>query len=145
MANDSVSLVVSRPAFTELVSRISSPTGLSRRLAPPALRALSNFILDRLQPRLISFEEQVCSHNSIILIPTRSSLYVVHVVLFVYTLQAVSLRQDLASMYERDGALREAASVLSQMPLESGQKYLCFSSFISKVEFLFYDIICSSF
>ena len=59
VVNDSVSLVVSRPAFTELVSRISSSSGLARRLPPPALRALANFILDRLQPRLISFEEQV--------------------------------------------------------------------------------------
>ena len=39
------------------------------------------------------------------------------------TVQAVALRQELASMYEREGALREAATVLSQMPLESGQKY----------------------
>ena len=56
-------------------------------------------------------------------------------------------------MYEREGALREAATVLSQMPLESGQKYYLMKNsdyFISRVvltqplQYEYFWFFCSS-
>jgi COP9 signalosome complex subunit 4 len=54
---------------------------------------ISNFTLDRVQPRVISFEEQVAT-----------------------------IRQHLASIYERQEQWREAANVLGLIPLETGQR-----------------------
>jgi len=50
----------------------------------------------QVQPRVISFEEQVAS-----------------------------IRQHLADIYERNHNWREAANVLVGIPLETGQKYIC--------------------
>jgi COP9 signalosome complex subunit 4 len=55
--------------------------------------SISHFTLDRVQPRVISFEEQVAT-----------------------------IRQHLAAIYERQEKWREAATVLSHIPLETGQR-----------------------
>lgn len=51
--------------------------------------------LPQVQPRVISFEEQVAS-----------------------------IRQHLADIYERESSWRDAAAVLTGIPLETGQKYV---------------------
>lgn len=56
-------------------------------------KAISHYALDKVQPRVISFEEQVAS-----------------------------IRQHLADIYERNQNWREAANVLVGIPLETGQK-----------------------
>lgn len=52
MVHESVSLVVSRQILTEICSHIPNMD------VSPA-KEVSHFILDKLQPRAISFEEQV--------------------------------------------------------------------------------------
>lgn len=58
-------------------------------------KAVSHYTLEKVQPRVISFEEQVAS-----------------------------IRQHLSDIYERNQNWREAASVLVGIPLETGQKYV---------------------
>lgn len=66
---------------------------------------MSHYTLEKVQPRVISFEEQVAS-----------------------------IRQHLADIYERNQNWREAASVLVGIPLETGQKYVASShNFINRV------------
>lgn len=55
---------------------------------------ISHFTLDKVQPRVISFEEQVSN-----------------------------IRQHLAQIYERQEDWKKAANVLVGIPLETGQKY----------------------
>ena len=52
VVHESVSLVVSRQVLTELCSYIPNMESMSAK-------NVSHFILDKLQPRAISFEEQV--------------------------------------------------------------------------------------
>lgn len=66
-------------------------------------KAVSHYTLDKVQPRVISFEEQVAS-----------------------------IRQHLADIYERNQNWRDAASVLVGIPLETGQKYTLLTIVISK-------------
>ena len=54
VVHESLSLVVSRQILTELCNHIPNMD------ASPA-KEISHFILDKLQPRAISFEEQVCA------------------------------------------------------------------------------------
>ncbi|CAH0392296.1 unnamed protein product [Bemisia tabaci] len=56
-------------------------------------KVIAHYILEKVQPRVISFEEQVAS-----------------------------VRQHLASIYEKEQCWREAANVLVGIPLETGQK-----------------------
>lgn len=57
-------------------------------------KMISHFTLDKVHPRVISFEEQVAN-----------------------------IRQHLSQIYEREECWREAADVLVGIPLETGQKY----------------------
>lgn len=85
--NEHVSLVISRQILTDVSSQlIKLPDDISK--------LVSHFALDKVQPRVISFEEQVAS-----------------------------IRQHLAQIYERNHNWREAANVLVGIPLETGQKY----------------------
>jgi len=86
MVNENVSLVVSRQLFTDYGARIQ---GLEDDVA----EQVALFTLEKIQPRVISFEEQVSS-----------------------------LRQHLAQMYERQELWKQAAAVLVGIPLETGQK-----------------------
>lgn len=86
VVNDQVSLVISRQILTEICVQLT-------KLPDEASSEISHFTLDRVQPRVISFEEQVAT-----------------------------IRQHLASIYERKEQWREAASVLGLIPLETGQR-----------------------
>jgi len=86
MVNENVSLVVSRQLLTDFGSRL-------QKREDTIAETIAHFTLERIQPRVISFEEQVSS-----------------------------LRQHLAQMYERQELWKEAASVLVGIPLETGQK-----------------------
>lgn len=52
MASEGVSLVVSRQIFTELCNNLPN-------IDKTSAKNISHFALDKLQPRVISFEEQV--------------------------------------------------------------------------------------
>ncbi|XP_074113307.1 COP9 signalosome subunit 4 [Cotesia typhae] len=86
IVNENVSLVISRQVLTDVSNRLS-------QLDDEISKAVSHYTLDKVQPRVISFEEQVAS-----------------------------IRQHLANIYERKQDWREAANVLVGIPLETGQK-----------------------
>ncbi|KDR18210.1 COP9 signalosome complex subunit 4 [Zootermopsis nevadensis] len=86
IVNENVSLVISRQILTDVSTQLT--------VLPDAIsKAVSHYTLDKVQPRVISFEEQVAS-----------------------------IRQHLADIYEREQSWRDAASVLVGIPLETGQK-----------------------
>lgn len=81
-------MVISRQLLTDVGNHLAQlPNHISKMI--------SHFTLDKVQPRVISFEEQVAN-----------------------------IRQHLAEIYEREENWREAADVLVGIPLETGQKYL---------------------
>ncbi|XP_015126922.1 COP9 signalosome complex subunit 4 [Diachasma alloeum] len=86
IVNENVSLVISRQVLTDVSNRLL-------HLPDEISKAVSHYTLDKVQPRVISFEEQVAS-----------------------------IRQHLADIYERNQNWREAANVLVGIPLETGQK-----------------------
>uniref|UniRef100_A0A8C6T379 COP9 signalosome complex subunit 4 n=1 Tax=Neogobius melanostomus TaxID=47308 RepID=A0A8C6T379_9GOBI len=86
MVNENVSLVISRQLLTDFCTHLPS-------LPDATAKAVYHFTLERIQPRVISFEEQVAS-----------------------------IRQHLATIYEKEGDWRNAAQVLVGIPLETGQK-----------------------
>ncbi|CAD6216294.1 GSCOCG00004445001-RA-CDS [Cotesia congregata] len=86
IVNENVSLVISRQVLTDVSNRLA-------QLDDEISKAVSHYTLDKVQPRVISFEEQVAS-----------------------------IRQHLANIYERKQDWREAANVLVGIPLETGQK-----------------------
>uniref|UniRef100_A0A6J0U9L0 COP9 signalosome complex subunit 4 n=1 Tax=Pogona vitticeps TaxID=103695 RepID=A0A6J0U9L0_9SAUR len=86
MVNENVSLVISRQLLTDFCTHLPSlPDGTAKEIY--------HFTLEKIQPRVISFEEQVAS-----------------------------IRQHLASIYEKEEDWRNAAQVLVGIPLETGQK-----------------------
>lgn len=89
VVNDQVSLVISRQILTEICAQFA-------KLPDEISSAISHYTLDRVQPRVISFEEQVAT-----------------------------IRQHLSSIYERQEQWREAANVLGLIPLETGQRWAC--------------------
>lgn len=86
VVNDQVSLVISRQILTDICSHLT-------KLPDEQSQSICHFLLDRVQPRVISFEEQVAT-----------------------------IRQHLAGIYERQEQWREAANVLGLIPLETGQR-----------------------
>ncbi|XP_051539289.1 COP9 signalosome complex subunit 4 isoform X6 [Myxocyprinus asiaticus] len=86
MINENVSLVISRQLLTDFCTHLPNlPDGTAK--------AVCHFTLEKIQPRVISFEEQVAS-----------------------------IRQHLATIYEKEEDWRNAAQVLVGIPLETGQK-----------------------
>uniref|UniRef100_A0A6I8NMQ2 COP9 signalosome complex subunit 4 n=1 Tax=Ornithorhynchus anatinus TaxID=9258 RepID=A0A6I8NMQ2_ORNAN len=86
MVNENVSLVISRQLLTDFCTHLPNlPDGTAKEIY--------HFTLEKIQPRVISFEEQVAS-----------------------------IRQHLASIYEKEEDWRNAAQVLVGIPLETGQK-----------------------
>lgn len=86
IVNDQVSLVISRQILSDVCVQFTKiPDNVSA--------TISIYTLDKVQPRVISFEEQVAT-----------------------------IRQHLASIYEREERWKDAASVLSQIPMETGQR-----------------------
>ncbi|XP_050302083.1 COP9 signalosome complex subunit 4 [Anthonomus grandis grandis] len=86
IVNENVSLVISRQILTEISTHLM-------KLPDEVSKLVSHYMLEKVQPRVISFEEQVAS-----------------------------IRQHLADIYERNQQWREAAAVLVGIPLETGQK-----------------------
>lgn len=86
IVNENVSLVISRQILTEISVHLM-------KLPDDVSKPVSHFMLEKVQPRVISFEEQVAS-----------------------------IRQHLAHIYERNQMWKEAAIVLVGIPLETGQK-----------------------
>ncbi|XP_028407653.1 COP9 signalosome complex subunit 4-like [Dendronephthya gigantea] len=86
VGSESVSSVVSRQLLTDLCNHILS-------LDTSVTKDVSLYALVKLQPRAISFEEQVAT-----------------------------IRQHLATIYENEQCWKEAAAVLAAIPLETGQK-----------------------
>ena len=84
--NESVGLVVSRALFTDLCSLLT-------KLTIEESKAIAVYALDKIQPRAISFEDQVTCY-----------------------------RQFLAEIYEKEGDFKKAANILSGIPLETSQK-----------------------
>lgn len=86
IVNEHVSLVISRQILNDVGVELSKlPDDLSKEL--------SHFTLEKVHPRVISFEEQVAG-----------------------------IRFHLANIYERNQQWRDAATVLVGIPLETGQK-----------------------
>lgn len=86
VVNENVSLVISRQLLTDISNHLIT-------LSPNISKAVAHFTLERIQPRVVSFEEQVAA-----------------------------IRQHLAQIYENEQMWREAAGVLVGIPLETGQK-----------------------
>lgn len=86
IVNEHVSLVISRQVLNDVSIQLN-------KLPDEESKQVSHFTLDKVQPRVISFEEQVAG-----------------------------IRQHLADIYERNQMWREAANVLVGIPLETGQK-----------------------
>ncbi|CAG0889535.1 unnamed protein product [Darwinula stevensoni] len=86
VVNENVSLVVSRQVLSLVTAKLT-------HLPDPVSKDISHFALEKVQPRVISFEEQVAA-----------------------------IRQHLAGIYEKVQDWREAASILVGIPLETGQK-----------------------
>ncbi|XP_050077839.1 COP9 signalosome complex subunit 4 [Anopheles maculipalpis] len=84
--NEHVSLVISRQLLSDVSTHLT-------KLPDEISKSVAHFTLDKVQPRVISFEEQVAC-----------------------------IRQHLAQIYERNQNWKEAANVLGGIPLETGQK-----------------------
>ena len=86
MMSENVSQMVSRQLLSEFCNCLS-------QLNNEACKEVALFALNRIKPRVISFEEQVAS-----------------------------IRQHLAGIFEQEESWKDAASMLVGIPLESGQK-----------------------
>ncbi len=90
LINESVGLVISRQLFSDLCALLTSLTTEEAKL-------VANYALDKIQPRAISFEDQVTSY-----------------------------RQFLSEVYESECEWKKAANILSGIPLETSQKWVTF-------------------
>lgn len=86
IVNENVSLVISRQLLSDVANELV-------KIEDPVSKAVSHYTLEVVQPRVISFEEQVGA-----------------------------IRQHLADIYEREQNWKQAAQVLVGIPLETGQK-----------------------
>uniref|UniRef100_A0A2P2HXT4 COP9 signalosome complex subunit 4 n=2 Tax=Hirondellea gigas TaxID=1518452 RepID=A0A2P2HXT4_9CRUS len=86
IVRETVSLVISRQLLTEVSNKLVT-------MPDSTAKTVAHYTLEKVQPRVISFEEQVAT-----------------------------IRQHVATIYEREGSWREAAQALTGIPLETGQK-----------------------
>lgn len=86
LINESVGLVISRQLFGDLCTALG-------KLSTVDAKSIANYALERIQPRAISFEDQVTNY-----------------------------RQLLSEIYENERDWKKAASMLSGIPLETSQK-----------------------
>lgn len=91
LINESVGLVVSRQLFADLSTTLTTMS--SDAASKEDAKTVANYALEKIQPRAISFEDQV-----------------------------TSFRQLLADIYESESDWRRAATILSGIPLETSQK-----------------------
>jgi len=111
VVNENVSLIVSRQVLSELCNRLDV-------LNDEVGKEICVHILQSVQPRVISYEEQVSL--------TDDQLYQL-VVSRRFTrgfqpLKVGQIRQHLANIYRREENWTEAAKVLVGIPLETGQR-----------------------
>ncbi|ESO08836.1 hypothetical protein HELRODRAFT_190631 [Helobdella robusta] len=86
ISNENVSLVISRQILSEFCNQLNNlPDEISKEIA--------HYTLDKVQPRVVSFEEQTGL-----------------------------IRQKLAALYEKEQNWKEAAKILVGIPLETAQK-----------------------
>jgi COP9 signalosome complex subunit 4 len=88
VASEDTSVIISRQVIAEFV-------GLLPSLPPTLVKEVAIYALDRLQPRVVSFEEQV-----------------------------TVLRERLAAIWESEENWAEAAKTLAAIPLDSGNRVL---------------------
>mmetsp|Transcript_38967 Transcript_38967/g.54119 ORF Transcript_38967/g.54119 Transcript_38967/m.54119 type:complete len:408 (+) Transcript_38967:44-1267(+) len=88
LASDDVPLVVSRQILTQIASEVS-------RLKPEVHKAVAEYALEKFQPRVVSFEEQVAT-----------------------------IRESLAQIHEAEEEWSKAAQVLGGIDLDSGNRIL---------------------
>lgn len=105
VVNEHVSLVISRQLLSDVGNQLA-------QLADDVSKVISHFTLDKVLPRVISFEEQVAN-----------------------------IRQHLAQIYEREENWREAANVLVGIPLETGQKYTSLLQYPNKIYSIFINFV----
>lgn len=86
LINESVGLVISRQLFGDLCRSLS-------KLSTNEAKEIAIYALDKIQPRAISFEDQVTAY-----------------------------RQFLSEIYENEGEWKKAANMLCGIPLETSQK-----------------------
>lgn len=98
-------MVISRQLLSDVGNQLA-------QLADDVSKVISHFTLDKVLPRVISFEEQVAN-----------------------------IRQHLAQIYEREENWREAANVLVGIPLETGQKYTSLLQYPNKIYSIFINIV----
>lgn len=87
MVDEQTPLVISR-------TLLHSFAGVLSGLTPAAQKDIGHYTLDKVQTRVVAFEEQVST-----------------------------IRIQLASIYEDEENWREAARILVAIPLDSGQRY----------------------
>ena len=108
--SDDVPLVVSR----QLLQSFAQELG---RLEPETQKEIALFTLTQIQPRVVSFEEQVLS----------ACIYSLKVVFCLYKIsswQALVIREKLAALYESEQEWSRAAQMLSGIDLDSGMRYV---------------------
>lgn len=88
MVDEQTPLVISR-------TLLHSFAGILRELTPAMQKDIGHYTLEKVQPRVVAFEEQVSS-----------------------------IRVQLATIYEDEENWREAARILVAIPLDSGQRFL---------------------
>jgi COP9 signalosome complex subunit 4 len=103
---DSVGLVIGRQVISELVKSLSEGAVQDPELKKQILQDT----LDIVQPRLVSYEEQV----SVLLTHARAVSNI---------RQINSLRFQLADLFEQEEDWSEAAKILMGLSLDSGQRY----------------------
>ena len=81
-------MVISRTLFSDLCQLLC-------KLTTEESKTIAIYSLDKIQPRAISFEDQVTNY-----------------------------RQFLSEIYEREGDFKKAANILSGIPLETSQKFV---------------------
>jgi COP9 signalosome complex subunit 4 len=106
--HDNVGLVVGRQVLSELVKILDEGAIKDHDLKKRVIED----IIETVQPRIVSYEEQVCA------IPSLSSN------LDAESLKVNGLKFQLADLLESEEEWSEAARVLMSTSLESGQRYV---------------------
>ena len=127
--SDDVPLVVSR----QLLQSFAQELG---RLEAETQKEIALFTLTQIQPRVVSFEEQVLIVLLLSILYGDKAMYigVAYTNLF---WQALVIREKLAALYESEQEWSRAAQMLSGIDLHSGMRY---GSEGSKVLVFFFSI-----
>lgn len=88
MVRDDTPLVTSRQVLQDFAAHLSD-------LPPAAHKEIANYALEKLQPRVVAFEEQI-----------------------------TVIREKLAAIYEKEGDFKKTAQILMGIPLDGSQRML---------------------